>query len=97
MNRFFEWDTGKAEANFRKHRVRFEEAARVFGDPLSFSEMDRVENGEQRWRTIGMSGGVLLLLVAHLVREENGAEIVRIISARRADKKERRRYEHGSI
>ena len=86
----------KAESNFRKHRIRFEEAALVFDDPLAVSEQDRIENGEQRWQTIGMSGGCLLLLVAHTVCfEEQGIEIVRIVSARRVDRKERRRYEHG--
>jgi uncharacterized DUF497 family protein len=86
----------KAESNFRKHGIRFEEAALVFDDPLAVSEQDRIENGEQRWQTIGMSGGCLLLLVAHTVCfEEQGIEIVRIVSARRVDRKERRRYEHG--
>lgn len=54
------------------------------------------EHNEQRWQTIGMVGGCLLLLVAHTVRfEDEGIEVVRIISARRVDRKERRRYEHG--
>ena len=96
MERYFEWDGRKAETNFRKHGVRFEEAALVFDDPFALSEQDRIENGEQRWQTIGMAGGCLLLLVAHTVRfEEKGAEIVRIISARRVSRKERSRYEHG--
>ncbi len=96
MNRYFEWDEKKAEINFRKHGIRFEEAARVFDDPFALSEQDRIENGEQRWQTIGMVGGCLLLLVAHTVRlEDEGIEVVRIVSARRVDRKERRRYEHG--
>ena len=96
MERYFEWDGRKAEINFRKHGVRFEEAALVFGDPFALSEQDRIENGEQRWQTIGMAGGCLLLLVAHTVRfEEKGVEVIRIISARRVNRKERRRYEHG--
>jgi uncharacterized protein len=54
------------------------------------------EHNEQRWQTIGMVGGGLLLLVAHTVRfEDEGIKVVRIISARRVDRKERRRYEHG--
>ncbi len=53
-------------------------------------------NGELRWQTIGMVGSYLLLLVAHTMRfEDEGIEVVRIIGARRADRKERRRYEHG--
>jgi uncharacterized DUF497 family protein len=51
MERYFEWDDKKAEANHRKHGIRFEEAARVFDDPLAVTEQDRIENGEQRWRT----------------------------------------------
>ena len=96
MERIFEWDVKKAEANYRKHRVRFKEAALVFNDPFAVSEQDRVENGEQRWQTIGMVAGCLLLLVAHTVRfEATGAEVVRVISARRVDRKERIRYENG--
>lgn len=96
MERYFEWDDKKAAINYRKHDVHFEDAARAFDDPFAISEQDRIENGEQRWQTIGMTGGCLLLLVAHTLRSENeGIEIVRIISARRVDRKERRRYEHG--
>ena len=96
MEQYFEWDDKKAEINCRKHGIRFEEAALVFDDPLCVSEQDRVEGGEQRWQTIGMIGDCLLLLVAHTVRfEDEDIEIVRIISARRADRKERRRYERG--
>lgn len=94
MNRFIEWDTDKAEANYRKHGIRFEDAVRVFDDPLAVSEQDRIENGEQRWRTIGMAGGCLLLLVAHTVKIGDD-EVIRIISARCTDRKERNRYEHG--
>jgi len=96
MERYFEWDDQKAETNYRKHGIRFEEAARVFDDPFAVSEQDRIENGELRWQTIGMTGSCLLLLVAHMVRfEEEGIEVIRIISARRVDRKEQRRYEHG--
>ena len=96
MERYFEWDDKKAKNNFRKHGIRFEEAALAFDDPFAVSEQERIENGEQRWQTIGMAGGCLLLLVAHTVRlEDDGAEVVRIISARRVDRKERRRFEHG--
>jgi uncharacterized DUF497 family protein len=98
MERYFEWDENKAESNCRKHGIRFEEAALVFADPLALSEQDRIENGEPRWQTIGWVGGCLLLLVAHTVRfEEQGIEVVRIISARRADRKERRCYEQGKL
>jgi uncharacterized DUF497 family protein len=96
MERYFEWDDKKDQANFRKHGIRLEEAVRVFDNPFAVSEQDRIENGEQRWQTIGMAGGCLLLLVAHTVRlEDDGIEVVRVISARRVDRKERKRYEHG--
>lgn len=95
MERFFEWDDQKADLNFRKHGIRFVDAARVFDDPLAVAAQDRVENSEQRWQTVGMVAGYLLLLVAHTVRfEDDGIEVVRIISARRVDRAERRRYEH---
>lgn len=98
MERYFEWDINKAQTNFAKHGVRFEDAVLVFDDPLAFSSQDRVVNGECRWKTIGMAAGCVLLIVAHTLRdEENGAEIIRIISARRAEPKERRRYERGQI
>lgn len=96
MERYFEWDEQKADVNLRKHGIRFEDAARVFDDPLAVTDQDRIENGEQRWQTVGMADGYLLLLVAHTVRfEDEGIEVVRIISARRVDRAERRRYEHG--
>lgn len=92
MDRYFEWDTNKADINFRKHGI----PARVFDDPFAISEQDRIENGEQRWQTIGMVGGCLLLMVAHTARfEDEGIEVVRIISARRVNRNERRHYEHG--
>jgi uncharacterized DUF497 family protein len=59
----------------------------------AFSEQDRIEGGELRWQTLGLVGGVLLLLVAHTVHHEGQDEVIRIISARRADRKERKRYE----
>lgn len=96
MERYFEWDEQKGEINLHKHGIRFEDAARVFDDPLAVTDQDRIENGEQRWQTVGMADGYLLLLVAHTVRfEDEGIEVVRIISARRVDRAERRRYEHG--
>jgi hypothetical protein len=91
----FEWDPVKARSNQRKHGVSFEDAMHVFQDPCALSEQDRIEDGERRWQTIGLAGGVVLLLVAHLVREEGPAEIVRIISARRATRKEHIRYEQN--
>ncbi|CCG88927.1 BrnT family toxin [Erwinia piriflorinigrans] len=97
MEMDFEWDLVKAESNLRKHGIRFEEAALVFEDPFHLSVQDRFENGEYRWQTIGAVRGCLVVLVAHTIRFEDGTEIIRIISARRADRKERKTYEHSEI
>ena len=91
---WFEWDEAKARTNERKHGVRFDDAMLVFADPYSLTEQDRIEGGERRWQTLGLVEGVLLLLVAHTVQfEDEESEVIRIISARRADGKERKRYE----
>jgi hypothetical protein len=94
-----EWDEAKNLSNQRKHDgVSFEVASRVFLDPLHLSVQDRIENGEQRWQTFGTVGGFVVLVVAHTIREEGAAgalvEVIRIISARRATSRERRRYEN---
>ena len=94
MNIRFEWDDENAANHFRKHKVSFEVAARAFADPFAFTAHDRIENGEQRWQTIGMVDGHLVLLVAHTVGEDDdGTEVICIISARKADAKERKRYD----
>lgn len=89
----FEWRDVNAAKHFQKHGVRFEVAARVFADPFALMGQDRIENGEQRWQTVGMVQGHLLLLVAHTVIEDDDTEVICIISARKADPKERKRYE----
>ena len=97
MSPRFEWDLAKAAINLRKHAISFDITLRVFADPFALTEQVRIEGGEQRWQTLGIVEGHLLLVVAHTVRddEEDGQpiEIIRIISARAADRKERRRYE----
>jgi len=97
MERIFEWDSQKGATNLRKHGIQFEEAVLVFDDPFAVSVQDRTEHGEHRWQTIGMAGAcVLVILVAHTVRfEDDEIEVIRVISARPADRKERRRYEQG--
>jgi hypothetical protein len=86
----YEWDTVKAAANAKKHRVAFEEAASVFLDPsaLTFSDPDHSE-AEDREITIGRSTRERVLFVAHAAREGR----VRIISARRATHREQGPYE----
>lgn len=84
----FEWDEAKAESNRRKHGVSFDLASEVFYDPYALAEQDRVEDGEVRWQTIGMVEGVVVLLVGHTVQEGESDETVRIITARKATRKE---------
>ena len=95
MNIHFEWDESKAQANLKKHKVSFELATRVFFDPLALVYQDRIENGELRWQTLGMVESCLVLLVAHAVQQGEIGEIIRIISARKADRKERKQYEEN--
>jgi uncharacterized DUF497 family protein len=86
----FEWDTRKARRNLRKHKVDFNEASTVFADTLSITipDPDHSED-EERWVTMGLSSRQRLLVVVH---REDG-ETIRIISARIADRRERRTYE----
>jgi len=86
----FEWDPGKARKNRRKHRISFQEAATVFGDPLAVTYPDPDHSlSEQRFITVGMSSTGRVLMVAHVDRDEN----VRIVSARRTTQRERKSYE----
>jgi len=91
----FEWDLNKEKINIKKHKVSFNVASKVFFDPFLCSIQDRVENGEERWQTIGMVDGCLLLLVVHTVLEKDNVEIIRIISARRVNQRERKLYERN--
>lgn len=89
----FKWDPAKAAKNQRKHRVNFHEAASVLEDPLSTTFPDPAHSRlERRFLTIGVSSRQRLLVVSH---SEEG-EAVRIISARTAERRERRFYEEGS-
>ena len=90
------WDEAKNRANLRKHGVSFEVARLVFDDPFHVSVPDRHEHGEKRWTTVGMVGSALILVVVHTYGEVNGEEIIRIISARKATKNERGRYQDES-
>jgi uncharacterized DUF497 family protein len=90
----FEWDAQQDRSNQKKHAgIDFETASRVFADPCLMLCEDRVVDGEQRWHAIGAVRKAVLLVV-HVYREEepNGEEIIRIISAREANPRERRVY-----
>ena len=88
----FEWDDRKAAANRRKHGVSFDEARTVFldEDALLIADEDHSEE-EDRFILLGMSGQLRTLIVCHCYRE--GDEVIRIISARKANRTERRQYD----
>jgi uncharacterized DUF497 family protein len=90
----FEWDERKNLKNRIKHGVWFEEARTVFEDPraLLMDDPDHSEQ-EERFLLLGMSASIRVLVVVHCYREKKG--ILRLISARKATKKERRIYEKG--
>lgn len=88
----FEWDPEKAAANVRRRRVSFNEAATVLEDPLSTTFPDEAHSErEMRFVTVGVSQRGRLLVVAHTERNDT----IRIISARRATRREREFYEQG--
>lgn len=88
----FAWDPKKAASNLRDHGITFEEASSVFGDALAitFDDPDH-SKGESRLLTFGLSEHGRLLVVSHTER----GGLVRIISARRATRAERKIYEEG--
>ena len=90
----YEWDEEKSRRNRKKHGIAFEAAVTIFNDPFLLLIEDRIEEGEQRWHAIGAAEAAILLVVhAYRIGGEHGTEeIIRIISARTADKSERRRY-----
>jgi uncharacterized DUF497 family protein len=86
----FEWDSEKAAANLRKHRISFDEAATAFFDPLSMTISDPDHSvGERRFITMGASSSGRLIVVAHTER----GSTLGITSARLASASERKRYE----
>jgi uncharacterized DUF497 family protein len=87
----FRWDAGKAKLNAEKHGVTFEQAAQIFFDPF-LQYQDASTYDEQRDGAVGCDFDFRILFVVHLIEEE---EHIRIISARRADPSERKRYEDG--
>lgn len=92
MKANFEWNPDKAERNFKKHAVNFEEASTIFDDPEYITFLD-VEHSieEERYITIGISNKRRLLMVAHTDR----AKSIRIISARKATKNEENFYQYA--
>lgn len=87
------WDDEKARRNLAKHKVSFERAKLVFDDPRHVSLLDECEV-EERWLTVGLVDGVVVLVVVHTSEELENEEVIRIISARKATPREREKYEH---
>ena len=88
----FEWDENKDAANRKKHGVSFQEAQSVFYDEFAVQFFDEEHSTqEQRFLMLGMSTGARLLLVCHC--ERSGGNVIRIISARNATKKESKFYQ----
>ena len=87
----FEWDSAKDAANQRKHGVSFEESSTVFEDEHALLVEDSEHSGdEDRFVLLGLSAALRILIVCHCYRASD--EVIRIISARKADRSERRDY-----
>jgi len=93
MSLEFEWDEDKAKKNLKKHRVSFEEASTVFSDPVSRTIHDPEHSDEEeRFVILGESHRRRVLVVCFTDRDER----IRVISARVANRRERKKYEEGS-
>ena len=90
----FEWDLTKAAANVKKHQVSFEEARTVFYDEFALQFFDEDHSsGEERFLMLGMSSSARIVIVCHCERDHGG--VIRIISARKATKRESAFYQGG--
>jgi hypothetical protein len=90
----FEWDTNKEKINIQKHGVTFEQASYVFADKFALNKFDDEHSqDEDSWLILGKSLNETLLLVVHTFKDIDGTEFVRIISARKATKKEKLAYQ----
>jgi uncharacterized DUF497 family protein len=88
----FTWDPRKAQSNLRKHGISFETAILAFDDPNQINRLERHVDGEERWQLLGLVKGQLMLLVIHTMWNEGELEVIRIISARKAEKHEEADY-----
>ena len=90
----FEWNIDKENINIKKHNVTFEQASFVFADMYALNQYDEEHSeDEDRWIILGQSLNEVLLLVVHTFRNRENIEYVRIISARKATKKEKQTYQ----
>ncbi len=92
MRLLFEWDEVKAKANFKKHKVSFEEGKTIYNDPFLFTFPDDKHSvTEDRYVNIGLSANRRVLILTHTERQGK----IRIISCRKATTRERKFYEEG--
>jgi uncharacterized DUF497 family protein len=89
MHMEIEWDSDKADSNLKKHGVSFEEAATALLDLMALAQEDPASEGESRWVLIGMSAQMRILTVVYTLRRQDR---VRLISARKATRKETKHY-----
>ncbi|MEE8621157.1 MAG: BrnT family toxin [Syntrophobacteria bacterium] len=85
------WDPAKAESNFRKHKIRFSDAEAVLFDPMVLTIEDETTESEQRFVSVGADALNRVVVVVYTYRGED----IRLISARRATRRERKAYEEG--
>jgi len=93
LNQYFEWDVEKNRKNLLKHKLDFSIAVEVFDDPSCFFELDTSIDYEERYRAIGTIRNQMIALVVHTIKFAEDIEIIRLISARKADKTEVKKYE----
>lgn len=91
----FEWDQGKELSNRKKYGLGFQNASRVFDDPNHQVSYDGIVDYEERWRVTGLIKGFAVAVMAYTNRDQESVETIRIISARRATRKERNDYERN--
>ncbi len=93
----FEWDDNKNQKNIKVHNISFEEATAIFYDENCIIDLDtRFDYYESRYQAIGKVNNALVLLVAHTYRDRDGEEVIRLISARPANKQEKQLYDYRS-
>ena len=85
------WDPAKAKSNFRKHKIRFSDAEAVLFDPMALTIEDETAESEERFASVGADALNRVVVVVYTYRGED----IRLISARRATRKERKAYEEG--
>ena len=91
----FEWSIDKEKFNIQKHGVTFEQASYVFSDPFALNKYDdEHSDNEERWVMLGKTLNEIILVVVHTFKNSENIETVRIISARKATKKEKTTYKN---